>query len=379
MRYLAMKNHIVCKEHGFTLVEIMVYLVILGIIMTAVFNSFIKVTQPTFRQAEIAETKLETGLGMDLLRTDIEHAGFGLFWIIPTGGGLAYGEPAPFSHPNEVPRAIESTDNSANSLNNADYLVVRATNVARGRASQTWGYVGRDAGHNIVVQSMGDDAFNGADRVLVIRPEIAPGQYRQLVMNGNAWVANPTAAGMTNYAPATSPNDPNGERYLIYGIDDAAASRPFNRTDYYISNANVPTHCAPGTGVLVKAVVNQADDNFTIMPVVDCVADFQVVYHLDTDGDGGWDTIGDAGSIAGLNPQQIRDQLKEVRCYVLAHEGGVDTYYTHGTATMNVGEVDAGGNLLAGRQFNVSGIAGANWANYRWKVYSIAVTPENLK
>lgn len=367
------------KEQGFSLVEIMVYLVILGIIMTAVFNSFMKVTQPTFRQAEIAETKLETGLGMDLLRLDIEHAGFGLFWIIPTGGGLAYGEPAPFSHPNEEPRALESADASGNSMNNADYLVIRATNVARSRASQAWGHVSRDAGHNIVVQSMGDDAFNGADRVLVIRPEIAPGQYRQLIMNGNAWVANPTTAGMTNFAPAASPNDPNGERYLVYGIDDAAATRPFNRTDYYISNANVPTHCAPGTGVLVKAVLNQANDNFTIMPIVDCVADFQVVYHLDTDGDGGWDTRGDANAIAGLTAQQIRDQVKEVRCYVLTHEGGMDTYYTHGNAAMNVGEVDAGGNLLAGRQFDVSTIAGANWANYRWKVYGIAVTPKNLK
>ncbi|MEZ0329751.1 MAG: prepilin-type N-terminal cleavage/methylation domain-containing protein [Dissulfuribacterales bacterium] len=374
-----MKRRIFADKSGFTLVEIMVYLAILLIIMTAVFNSFIKVTQPTFRQAEIAETKLETGLGMDLLRLDLEHAGFGLFWRIPTGAALVYGEPAPFSHSNEVPRALESADDSANSLNNADYLVIRATNVARSRASQTWGYVMRDASHNIVVQSMGDDAFANGDRVLVVRPEIAPSQYRQLVMNGGAWVTNPTAAALTNFAPTASPNDPNGERYLIYGIDDAAAARPFNRTDYYISNANVPAHCAPGTGVLVKAVANQADNNFTILPIVDCVADFQVVYHLDTDGDGGWDTIRNASSIAALNPQQIRDQVKEVRCYVLAHEGGRDTYYEHSTDTMNVGEVDAGGNLLAGRSFNIRNNIPGNWANYRWKVYSLAVTPKNLK
>lgn len=373
-----MKSHIACREHGFTLVEIMVYLVILGIIMTAVFNSFLKVIQPTFQQANIAETKLETGMGMDLLRLDVEHAGFGLFWQIPTAG-LVYGEAAPFSHSNEVPRALESADNSGNSLNNADYLVIRAANVARGRASQAWGYVSRDAGHNIVVQSMGDDAFAAGDRVIVVRPEIAPGQYRQLIMNGGAWVTNPTAAAMTNFAPAASPNDPDGERYLVYGIDDANAARPFNRTDYYINNANVPAHCAPGTGVLVKAVLNQADNNFTILPIIDCVADFQVVYHLDTDGDGGWDTRADAGAISGLTPERIRDQVKEVRLYVLTHEGGLDASYTHPNAALNVGEVDGAGNLLAGRQSDVSAVAGANWVNYRWKVYGLAVTPKNLK
>jgi prepilin-type N-terminal cleavage/methylation domain-containing protein len=367
------------KTNGFSLVEILVYLVILGIVMTAVFNAFMRIVQPTFQQAAISETKLETGIGLDLLRTDLEHAGFGLFWQLPTGAGLNYGEPAPFNHPNEVPRALESADNSANSLNNANYLVIRATNVARSGASQAWGYVTRDAAHNIIVQPMAVDAFNNADRALVIRPEIAPGQYRQLVMNGNAWVVNPTSAGLTNFAPPLSPNDPNGDRYLIYGIDDAAAARPFNRTDYYINNANVPAHCAPNTGVLVKATANQVDNNFTILPIVDCVADFQVVYHLDTDGDGGWDTIVDAGAVAGLNAQQIRDQVKEVRCYILTHEGGLDTSYTHPNATVNVGEVDADGNLLAGRQFNISTTIGGNWANYRWKVYSLAVTPKNLK
>jgi len=362
------------KTNGFSLVEILVYLVILGIVMTAVFNAFMRIVQPTFQQAAISETKLETGIGLDLLRTDLEHAGFGLFWQLPTGAGLNYGEPAPFSHPNEVPRALEGADNS---LNNADYLVIRATNVARSRASQAWGYVTRDKAPK--VQPMAVDAFNDADRALVIRPEIAPGQYRQLVMNGNAWVVNPTSAGLTNFAPPTSPNDPNGDRYLIYGIDDAGALRPFNRTDYYINNANVPAHCAPNTGVLVKATANQIDNNFTILPIVDCVADFQVVYHLDTDGDGGWDTIVDAGAVAGLNAQQIRDQVKEVRCYILTHEGGLDTSYTHPNATVNVGEVDASGNLLAGRQFDISATIGGNWANYRWKVYSLAVTPKNLK
>lgn len=367
------------NDAGFSLVEIMVYLVILGIIMTAVFNSFIKVTGPTFRQAEIAETKLETGLGMGLLRLDIEHAGFGLPWMFQGGATpVPYSEPAPFAH-NDIPRAIESADASAASLNNADYLVIRGTNVARGRASQAWGYVSRDAGHNIVVQSMGDDAFVANDRVMVVRPEPAPGQYCQLMMNGTAWIANSTAAGLANFAPSSSPNDPNGDRYLIYGIDEAGALRPFNRTDYYINNANVPSHCAPGTGVLVKAVVNQTDNNFTLLPIVDCVADFQVVYHLDTDGDGGWDTRGDADGLNGLNAQQIRNQVKEVRCYVLTHEGGMDTSYTHTNSNFNVGEVDAGGNLLAGRQFDVSASAGANWANYRWKVYSLAVTPKNLK
>lgn len=375
--------HVFTRRHiankGFSLVELLVYMVVLSVIMTAVFKAFQSVIAPTIQQTSISESKLEVNMGIDLLRTDIEHAGYGLPWMFE--GGINYSEPALFSDaPSGLPRALASADTSASSLNNSDYLTIKATNVTRNGASQAFGYVTRDTGHNIVVHSLSTDAAISADRVIVIRPEVAPNQLRQLQMNGSAWVAQPTS--MTNFAPPKSPNDLLGrsERYIFYGIDETSAMRPFNRTDYFINNVNIPSHCAPNTGVLQKATVNQNNDNFSFMPIVDCVADFQVVYHLDTDGDGGWDTISDANALNGLTAKQIREQVKEVRCYILTHEGGLDGSYTHSTATINVGEMNQDNtSLLAGQTRDLSTLIGGAWQNYRWKVYSLAITPKNLR
>ena len=370
------------KQSGFSLIELLVYMAILGILMTAVFISYTKTLQRTNQQASIAETKIETGVGLELLRADLEHAGFGLPWQLPATPS-PYSEPAPLADVPNTPKAFSSEDTSASSLNGSDYLVIRATNAIRGITGQKWGFVGRDTNHLITVQSMSSDAFVNTDRVIVIRPEIIPGQYRQLIMDGTTYITQPTTAAMDKFAPLGTPNDPDGERYLVYGLnDDANISRPFNRTDYYINNTNVPTHCAPNTGVLVKATVNQADNNFTIMPIVDCVGDFQVVYYRDTDGDGGWDQRSDANGLNGLSAEQIRDQVKAVRCYVLTHEGNIDRTYTQPNPVINVGEVKADGVTLetgAGRAIDLSATVGADWSNYRWKIDSMAVSPKNLK
>lgn len=379
------------NSNGFSLIELMVSIVILLVLMGLVFYSFIPVMNINTNQVKTAETRMETGSGLDLLRSDLEHAGFGLPWSFPSGGTPApYIEPAPLDDDNPVapPRAIISQEGTG--MNGADYLVIKGMSVARNATSQKWGLVGRDASHNVAVQSMGSEVFNGTDRVVVLRPSADTSENRQLILNGvlNNYFARPTALPLDSFAPPGTPNDPNGERYLLYGLDGSDPRRPFNRTDYYINapppapnGLALPGHCAPGTGTFVKATLNQNNDNFTVMPVVDCVADFQVVYYLDTNGDGAWDTRDDANGLNGLSAEQIRNQVKFVRCYILSHEGGMDGKYTHLNANILVGELLADGSGLVdastGSNYDLTA-HGANWANYRWKVYAIVVTPKNL-
>ena len=63
------------NESGFSLIELIIYMALLGILMTMVFSSFRPVMQTSSRQWRMAETKIEMGLGLDLLRSDLEHAG----------------------------------------------------------------------------------------------------------------------------------------------------------------------------------------------------------------------------------------------------------------------------------------------------------------
>jgi hypothetical protein len=131
--------------------------------------------------------------------------------------------------------------------------------------------------------------------------------------------------------------------------------------------------------VLVKAPIRHVTggNNYdTYLPFLDCVADMQVIFGLDNDGDGDFEPTvsadGYSDDISAFTAQQIRDQVKEVRVYILAHEGQRDPNFTYTTNPVTVGE------FAMGRDFDLAAIIGANWQNYRWKVYSMTVHSLNL-
>ena len=370
-------------QSGFSLIELLVYMAILGVLMTLVMISFTQTMRRSGQQSSIAETTVEATIGLGMLRIDLEHAGFGLPWEWQDEDEMDYTEPDPFSGAtDEVPRALSSENLSSGSLNRADYLVVRGTNVSRGNASQRWGYVGRDGLRKIQFRMIDGNSFVAGDRILVIQPQTESGDLRQLLMDGKDYFF--TTDTIDRIAPPATTNDPDGEKFLVYGLhnnnddvaDNGGVSRPFNRVDYFVSGANLPAQCAPNSGVLGKRQINQANNRGVFLPIVDCVADFQVVYYMDTDGDGGWDEAFDADTLSGLSAAQVRDQVKAIRCFILAHEGAFDSSYTHPTNEIVVGETINGKSV--GRTFNLADRIQGNWANYRWKVHSVTISPKNF-
>ena len=175
---------------------------------------------------------------------------------------------------------------------------------------------------------------------------------------------------------------------MVYGVDPGSSNlrMPFNRADYFISTVDelgnniVPNRCAPNTGVLVKATVNHSNGNFTVLPLLDCVADMQVIYGLDTNVDGDFDPAHDAADIysedlTALTAQTIHEQVRQVRVYILAHEGQKDTTFTYPAST-----VDVDGDVGLGRTFNLATSIGApEYQQYRWKLFKVIVTPNNLE
>lgn len=351
------------RKRGFTLVEVMIALVVMLIAMTAV-STFLVGTRGSGgvlnafkQQGKIAQSGLDSIIGLEILRKDIEHAGYGVPWNnIPVYNEATSG--ILNDSPTAAPRGIVSVDAPAFTLNNADYLVIKASCVAMNDACRKWTtlQVG-DAKRAWITVPANAENMNNTDRVIVMAPGSTGTNWRSLVIAGGAFATtyNSTAA----FAPANL-----SDTRLVYGIDDASALRmPFNRADYYLSNANVPQHCAPNTGVLVKAVVKQADGTLdTPLPLLDCVASMQVQYMLDTDGDGTVDAT--STDISALSAQQIRGQVRRVHVSLLTHEGQLDPSYTHSPTNIPVG----------GTAVNISPNV-----NYRWKVYELVVTPDNLR
>jgi len=354
------------REQGFTLIEVMIAMIVMFFVMNAVSTFLVGVRgrggllNQYKQQSRIAQSGLDAIIGLEILRKDLEHAGYGLPWNnIPAYTEASEANPGILNDsPGSAPRGIVSVDSPVFTLNNADYLVIKASSVAMNDACRKWTTLQTgDVKRAWTTVPANAENLNAADRVIVMAPGSTGTNWRSLVIAGGAFSTtyNNTAA----FAPATAL-----DTRIIYGIDNATAPRmPFNRADYYLSGSNVPQRCAPNTGVLVKAIVNQADGTLDApLPLLDCVASMQMQYMLDTDGDGTVDAT--STDISALDAQQIRQQLRRVQVSILAHEGQVDQSYTHSPTNIPVGD-------------NVVNIS--LHRNYRWKVYNVVVNPENLR
>lgn len=353
------------REEGFTLIEMLISIAISMFVLAAALTFFLISVKQYKVQTKIVETNVEGILGLELFRQDLESLGFGLPWNPSPLPGPAYTE-RPFETvaiaalddtPNP-PRPVVGIDNAAFTVNQSDYLVIKSARVGMGDAAGKWTTLKQSTVKRTWVPAGENIAAN--DYVIVLSVGTTDANRRSLVTSGTPY----TQYNNTNGFIPTEPFSAN----IVYGIGDVLPVRPFNRAEYYISNAGVPQRCAPNTGILVKAVVAHDASGSTpdLLPLLDCVADMQVVYGLDTNADGAVEPPW-LSDISGMTAANIRTQLAEVRVHILAQEGERDVAYTTPTDNIFVGSEGQG------RDFDVSGNR-----NYRWRVYSIVVKPKNL-
>jgi hypothetical protein len=371
------------------------------IVIASVSSIFLGLVNQFKQQSKIAETSLEGLTGLEILRQDLEHAGYGVPWNVEIDGDgdrndweqlLNYNEATgnPFNlndAPNNPPRAIISGNNVSYSAPNdifdgSDYLVIKAVNVARNDACKKWTTLRSTGTRNWDpvrenVNRDDDGTINNNVRVITLAPGSTDADGQSLVTTTTAPATFFTTYDASLTATPWQPTDINETR-IVYGVDSSTGlRRPFNRADYLITTVDsdgtniTPQRCAPNTGVLVKATMNHDNNGtYTYLPLLDCVADMQVIFRRDINGDGTIDNTTDDISALALTAEQIRDQIKEVRVYILAHEGQRDVNYTYPNNSITLGEFGLGSI------FDLTGIT--NYQNYRWKIYTIVVNPNNL-
>lgn len=378
--YNDQEKDMIRRQAGFSLVELMITMVVFVFFIVSASQVFTGLLTQFKQQSKLAETNIEGMVGLEILRQDIEHAGYGLPWY----GLVAYSEsnanPYSFNDSPSAPRAILSENNATDTFNDSDYLVIKSVNVGGNDTCNRWTTLSSASPYVRTWTPSGENLVN-SDRVIVLRPGSSDADGRTLVTSG-------TTFSITYNNVTSSPWPPSdaSETRIVYGVDPNSNLRmPFNRADYYISASNVPGRCASNTGVLMKGVVNNSTasgggDITTFLPLLDCVADMQVIYALDNNEDGDFvdgagspaDAYSDDITTAPLTAQQIRTRVKQVRVYILAQEGQRDINYTYPTNPVTVGEFGLGRNF----NFVTAGIT--NWQNYRWKIYTIVVKPTNL-
>jgi hypothetical protein len=375
------------RQDGFSLVELMVTMLITVFAIAAAVGIFVPLLTQFKQQSKIAETNIEGIVGLELLRVDIEGAGYGLPWFSQNSLNYSEAAAAPASNYNDspnLPRAIFSGNNVTgltNIMNNTDYLVIKSMVVGRSDIGQRWSYVTTGSTPKVWTS----DYLNNGDRVVVIKPKVSEKILRELVMNGSTYYTQFSTGGL----PAAFSPQKTLDTYLIYGVDDGNLRMPFNRADYFVSTQNVPTRCAPQTGVLTKSVVNHAAGTFTggVLPLLDCVADMQVTYWLDTSSDGiiDWPPLDDISDKTVYTAETIRNQLMEIRVYIVAHEGQRDPNFDFSMNNtrnpyFSATEITPDGSSRTINFVNLKNLVGdPDYKYYRWKLYTLVVKPQNLR
>ncbi len=276
------------REEGFTLVELMITMVVFVFVIAGASGIFTSLLTQFKQQSRISESNIEGVVGLEMLRRDIESAGYGLPWnteIDGDGDGndwellKAYCEaisdakitPNPTTFNNGIatspcpttaasggtqPRAIFSGNNSG--FNGADYLVIRATSVGTDDAARKWTYLREGnnlntwtpACENVNRYPVATDtdcstgaSLDNAVRVIVISPggSTAANTRSLIDRSSDAGVFftryNDTAPNNTaEFAPPAGSTEP----YIVYGVNRTTDLRvPFNRADYHISTSKM--------------------------------------------------------------------------------------------------------------------------------------------
>jgi len=405
-------------QDGFTLVELMITMVVFVLAMAAASNIFSGLLNQFKQQSRIAESNIEGISGLELMRHDLEQAGFGLPWNI---NGANYNEAVAGAiydptNANAAIAAISASDARLNEaagnapsavafangvlMNGSDVLVIRATNIATNAASQKWEYIVNNGAFPNLLRNWGGstaEMLDPNDHVIIVNPSAGARNQKVLVNNGGFDVQLKNPNFSFNAGGAGSPFEPPTDSYtayVAYGVSPGALRMPFNRADFYLKRpADVPTRCEQSTGVLYKGMVNQADGMLTELPLLDCVLDMKVVFAYASVGGGPADNwlASLPAATAPLQPAQvIRDQLKEIRVYLIVQEGQMDTSYKYVNPDPSAPASDR--NMVYVKDPNCGNVYGTDCGgpgtqngytvpnlNYRWKLHTIVVTPYNLK
>jgi prepilin-type N-terminal cleavage/methylation domain-containing protein len=427
---------------GFTLVEMIIVMAVFIVVIFMTASSFNTILTQSGKLMQSEENNIEGVVGLEMLRHDIEQAGFGLPWVsmssyanyddaehpLYTDLDLPnYNEvtSAPHKEYNDglprptaagtpascrIPRAVVSGDNlvagsgTYGIVAGTDYLAIKATTLGRNVDSQRWTYInysGTVTPFPIPPTRWLTDNIRNSAGVIITRRELVDNNgissYAPMLIYDPA---NTTSLAFFSQ-PFPSPGNAFPEKfsplnktqiYYVYGVDNPGndLSMPFNRVNYFIAKPSdtktIPAYCAPNTGILYRTTVSHSDNGLTYMPVLDCVADMQIVLGFNFNDSSGTVNVfsnADGSTVSNMSGSTVdvpstlrdanllRDRLKVVKIYILAQEGRIDTSYT----SKNTILVGGSGESALTKNYD---LVANNATHYRWKMYQIIARPKNL-
>jgi type IV pilus assembly protein PilW len=345
---------------GFTLVELLVAMVIVSILLGAVYVTYVTIIKGFGREVGSAETQIETAVGLELLRLDIEHAGYGI------------GEDQP-----DLPISFDPATNTLEIRS-----VLNNTRLIRDTVTGDpihWSLVDCPGANLEPIVISGDDISNIGGECPVV---IFIGAGNRTYAGTNFATSECVEAGVFIALPMIIPSRNGACPDSLSSLPDSyrCFEQPCYIIRYFLSATQNLTTCNPNTRNLLRAVGDSPGN-----PLLNCVADVRFTFDVDTDGDGVVDVRdGNFASLDvngdGVTAEEVRNLLRTVNVYLLVQEGKFDRDYSfRNFSSCSTAPTDP---RLSGEcvvtPTGVELYLPRDFTNYRWKVLKISVIPMNL-
>ena len=273
------------------------------------------------------ESQIEKVVGLELLRLDLEHAGFGI--------GVDQ---------TDLPLEWDETDKK---------LTIRST--LNNSNQQTFGWLMVNCSSGSWPEDYVDSRENTSNTNIVF-----------LDVYSKNFVAN------MDFLTC-----PGSGIYLGFPVQDSVAdgtgngcfTQWCNIITYSLSSSQNISTCNPNTQNLVRKTGSSALNDGTGTPILNCVADFQVRFDLDTDGDNVVDST-NSDSIP-TTATDLRAQVRRVNVYILVQEGEKNSDFEY----QNAQDCETGKCVYIDE---VELKLPEDYIHYKWKVIKLSVKPMNL-
>ncbi|WP_457624067.1 PilW family protein [Persephonella sp.] len=261
----------VFTNRGYSLVELLVTIFIAGLIMAAAYFTYTELFRELKGESESVEAQIEKVVGLELIRLDLEHLGFGI--------------------PPNSPYKIIEWDN----INKI--LTIRST--LNNTDQKTFGWI----------------LCNNGDMISDFRADVNNNDIVYINIDTKEYKSVGTDVCPVDDVVIGFPIDDNANDCTVDGKNTCITVK------YEPSSINILSHCNPNTFNLLRKV-----GEGTGIPVLNCVSDFTIRFGLDTDNDG---IVDDWSESLPTDNSQIIQQLKVINFYAVIQEGGLNSDYVY--------------------------------------------------